>query len=403
MNRSDLMMNIEKRWHILRHPNPTMIGDIFSKKKQVSLTDEERAHPLPDFEYFIPFCEIQFRPSMAQAEAITERDGKYQPKLDGNALRSDLHSFIFVYGDESLVDELLKRSWNRGLKVPIRALLNERGRRIQVSQQQMNTFRNAIRQMDFQVCEGVPVGDEVREGDKVVVIGGPMVGSEGVITEIRERQGHISLTVAFDMFGNLMKIAVPGIEIADVRLRNKEAERMLVDPVLSNFENELIELLCHRHGEHGSIEQNKEDQKKLSFLYRYANIQFEDPVDATKFSALMLICSYLMNDKEEIARRTKEVSHLLESLENHSEEPAAVAARPLDDCTARNSSLFILHSSLICYLQIALFIATHDCTFRQKAKAYRQSHPDCPLSIRRFLSIAKKIKAKKPVDTTKKS
>ena len=44
------------------------------------------------------------------------------------------------------------------------------------------------------------------------------------------------------------------------------------------------------------------------------------------------------------------------------------------------------------YLITALFIATHDPLLRQQAKAWRKAHPDCPLAIRRFLSIAKQIR-----------
>ena len=44
------------------------------------------------------------------------------------------------------------------------------------------------------------------------------------------------------------------------------------------------------------------------------------------------------------------------------------------------------------YLFTALFIATHDPLLRQQAKAWRKAHPDCPLAIRRFLSIAKQIR-----------
>ena len=49
-------------------------------------------------------------------------------------------------------------------------------------------------------------------------------------------------------------------------------------------------------------------------------------------------------------------------------------------------------TELSCYLVTALFIATHDPLLRQQAKAWRKAHPDCPLAIRRFLSIAKQIR-----------
>ena len=190
-----------------------------------------------------------------------------------------------------------------------------------------------------------------------------------------------------------MRIAVPGINIADVRLKTEKTRQLLQDPVVGRFEDELIELLCHLHGKKGSHQLNKEDQLQLRFLYQYSDIVFENnPVNQAKFAALMLICSYLMDNKEQIARRSKEVEDLLVhgSLNEMSDVGSLKA-----DVGNSYSSLFTLHSSLneiTVYLTIALFIVTHKPELRKAAKAWVKSHPDCPLVIRRFLSIAKQIR-----------
>ena len=358
-----------RRWYILRHPNPTMMDNIFSKRKQVSLTDQEQKLPLPPFDYYIPFCDIRFRPSLERPETTFDRDGKYQPKFDGAALRSDLHNFVFIYGEESLVNTLLSRSWNQMLKSPIRAFRNRQGGIVHISNQQMDLFRNAIRQLDFKICEGVPTAAEVRKGDQVLVIDGPMAGGEGIITEISERQGYLTLTVAFNMFDDKFQIAVPGINISHVQLLNDDASRLLTNNVIANFETALIELLCHRHGKHGAAALSKADTRHLRFLFHYSSIQFDSETFSAQFTALMLICVYLMNDEQLTAEYLQKVQGLLDGVTD-----------PVTD--------------LQCYLMTALFIATHDVTLRQRVKAYRRSHPDCSLSIRRFVSIAKKIKCR---------
>ena len=109
--------------------------------------------------------------------------------------------------------------------------------------------------------------DQRAEGFKLVY---------GVVTAIRERQGRITLTISFWMFNDMMQIAVPGFQIVDVRLEDRKAEQLLHDSVISNFENELIELLCHRHGEKGSAELSIADRKQLTFLHKYRDIVFED-------------------------------------------------------------------------------------------------------------------------------
>lgn len=353
-------------WFILRHPNPIMIDDIFSRRLKVSLTTDET--PLPVFDYFIPFSEINFRPSMNTSEADVYSDRHYDPNLDGEGFRNDLHSYIFIYGSESLIDTILRRSWNRSMKHPIWALRERSGVYARMSRDKMDLFRNAIQKKDFLICESQPLPAEVRKDDAVDVIDGPMKGSSGFVTDIRERKGQISLTVAFHMFGNV-EVQVPGIQIDHVQIHNSKANHLLHDDVLANFENELIELLCHRHGEHGSVEQNKADSRQLDFLLKYADMKFDAEDDQQKFAALMLICVYLKNDTPLIERYAHQLRQLLEGIE-----------QPVTD--------------IQCYLMTALFIATHEIPLRQRIKLYRQTHPDCPLTIRRFQSIAKKIKVK---------
>ena len=287
--------------------------------------------------------------------------------LDERALRSDLHHFIFICEPKEVVQRILDAPWNRALSNRLYAYRDESGSPVEISNTEMERFKTIIKRYDFQIINGDPT-DEVREGDQVTVIHGPMEGNDGVVKQIRERDGQILLTVVFSMFQDKMHVAIPGISIADVRLKAQEAQQLLQDPVISHFEDELIELLCHLHGKKGSHQLNKEDQKRLRFLYQYSDIVFEDNSEnRTKFSALMLICAYLMNDKDEQARRLHEVEALL----------------------ANRSSLT---AELECYLLTAQFIATHNPELRQQAKAWRQAHPDCSLSIRRLLSIAKQIR-----------
>ena len=436
MNRSNITGkdNKEKRWCILRHPDADLIGEILSGKRQVFNAPEE---PPYSFDFFIPFEDLKLR--QRQVQNSPDDDYKdYDAMLDERALRSDLHHFIFICASkDDIVKHILNSPWNKALTHRLYAYRDEHGDPVEVSNAEVQRFMTVIKRYDFQILNGDP-SDEVREGDRVTVISGPMAGSDGIIQEIREREGQLLLTIAFAMFQNKMHVAVPGIRISDVRLTSAEAQRLIQDPVISHFEDQLIELLCHLHGKKGSHELNKEDQRQLRFLYQYTDIQFDDPANRAKFAALMLICAYLMNDKDEVARRQQEVerclmaevgclmseggclkadsmvqgsrfkvqdsrfkvqdsrlmvndsaisplpsdiSHLPSSLEH---QPSALSHLP--------SSIFHLPSSLSCYLLTALFIVTHNPEYRCQVKAWRQSHPDCPLVIRRFLSIAKQIR-----------
>lgn len=411
MERSDITEtdNKEKRWCILRHPDADLIGEILSGKRKVFDASGEVSY---SYNFFIPFQDLKLRRRKAQ-ESPEDDFKDYDAMLDERALRSDLHHFIFIHESKDNVKKLLNASWNKALSHRLYAYRDEHGDPVEVSNAEVERFKTVIKRYDFQIVNGEPT-DEVREGDRVTVISGPMAGSDGIIKEIREREGQILLTITFAMFQDKMHVAVPGIHVSDVRLKSAEAQQLIQDPVIGHFEDQLIELLCHLHGKKGSHELNKEDQRQLRFLYQYTTIQFDDPANRAKFAALMLICAYLMNDKDEVARRKKEVEQLLMSeggclmsdvmvqgsrfkvqgsLQSKAAEPSArfkVQGSELRESVTPDP--VIPNNDISCYLTMSLFIVTHNPEYRCRVKAWRQSHPDCPLVIRRFLSIAKQIR-----------
>ncbi|UKK59556.1 hypothetical protein L6470_00660 [Prevotella communis] len=399
--------NKEKRWCILRHPDADLIGEILSGRRKVFDASGEVSY---SYNFFIPFQDLKLRRRKSQ-ESPEDDFKDYDAMLDERALRSDLHHFIFIHESKDNVKKLLNASWNKALSHRLYAYRDEHGDPVEVSNAEVERFKTVIKRYDFQIVNGDPT-DEVREGDRVTVVSGPMAGSDGIIKEIREREGQILLTITFAMFQDKMHVAVPGIRISDVRLKSAEAQQLIQDPVISHFEDQLIELLCHLHGKKGSHELNKEDQRQLRFLYQYTTIQFDDPANRAKFAALMLICAYLMNDKDEVARRQQEVERCLMSeggclkadvmvqgsrfKVQGSELRDSVTPDPVIPGSALRDSVtpvpVIPNNDISCYLTMSLFIVTHNPEYRCQVKAWRQSHPDCPLVIRRFLSIAKQIR-----------
>lgn len=382
--------NKEKRWCILRHPDADLIGEILSGKRKVFDASGEVSY---SYNFFIPFQDLKLRRRKAQ-ESPEDDFKDYDAMLDERALRSDLHHFIFICASkDDIVKHILNSPWNKALSHRLYAYRDEHGDPVEVSNAEVERFKTVIKRYDFQIVNGEPT-DEVREGDRVTVVSGPMAGSDGIIKEIREREGQILLTITFAMFQDKMHVAVPGIHVSDVRLKSAEAQQLIQDPVIGHFEDQLIELLCHLHGKKGSQELNKEDQRQLRFLYQYTTIQFDDPANRAKFAALMLICAYLMNDKDEVARRQQEVEELLMSEVGclKADVDSELRESVVRDSVTPDSALSPQPSALVCYLLTALFIVTHDPKLRKEVKAWRQSHPDCPLVIRRFLSIAKQIR-----------
>ena len=364
------MVSDQKRWCILRHPDADLIGEIFSGKRRVQNLSDDSHYPLPPFEHFIPFGDLKKRPVERMATPDDEYKS-YDAMLDERALRNDLHHYIFICQPKEVVLQILDAPWNKVLRSRLYAYRDENGVPIEISNAEMERFKTVIKRYDFQIVNGEPT-DEVREGDMVTIISGPMEGSDGQIQAIRERDGQVLLTVVFSMFQDKMRIAVPGISISDVRLKTQDAQQLLQDPVIGHFEDELIELLCHLHGKKGSQALNKEDRQRLRFLYQYADIVFEDN-----------------DDNRKKFRRTKQVEDLLMS------EVGSLKSDVRGAASMFNVQCSMVHDELSCYLVTSLFIVNHDPRLRKQIKLWRQSHPDCSLALRRFVSIAKQIRCNK--------
>ena len=397
------MVNEElKRWCILRHSDSDLIAEIFRGDRKVYNANIDDPYPLPPFKYFIPFEDLKQKP--LERKSPGDEDYKtYDAMLDERALRNDLHHFIFIQISKEQVLSLLDAPWVKVLRNRLYVYKDEKGSPIEISDVEMERFKTVIKRYDFQIVNGEHTS-EVHEGDEVTVVSGPMSGSEGKVVEIREREGQLLLTIEFTMFQNKMCIAVPGVNIADVRLKVQKTQQLLQDPVIGHFEDELIEILCHMHGRKGTRVLSTEDRKQLKFLYQYSDIIFEDnPINRAKFAALMLICAYLMGNKKEIKRRSREVEQLLKEdvrckMEDSSHKSPSLTGEGRGEASHSSHKSPSLtgegrgEAELDCYLTTALFIATHDPSLRQQAKAWRKAHPDCPLAIRRFLSIAKQIR-----------
>lgn len=377
-----------KEWHLLLHPEPDIIDRFLSKREKLkSLNDrEEKVKSIYtnsfDYnswdntvndgsskkgEYFIPYLFLRTKfdnPFMGTVKK------SYDPKMDTRALRNDMHNLIFIHAEETVVDTILESSWNKDLQIRLRLYWSPERCRVKVSDIEMKRFLNAIKVRDFQYSFGVPL-ESIDNKDKVYIIDGPMEGQVGEVVEKRYDNKGIKLSIAFDMFNNQMRIVIPNFRANNIKLIDNEIDTApYYEPIITLFEKRLSHLLWIRHGKNGSPEFNIEEKKQLDSILRYADLTFDNNEDAqARYTALMLICAYLMKDDEATREYVEQVSKLLGNILEASTETE-------------------------CYLMTALFIANHDPKVRSAAKLYRQNHPNCSPIICQFQSIAKNIRCR---------
>lgn len=356
------------RWFAMTHLNPSLIEIMLRKENEGAFLKEPDEQPLQPFKYFIPFRFMQRSHSDLLPVKGSGADEVYEPRKDENGLRDDLHNFVFVYADADRVRKLVDAAWNRSSRLHLHFYRDVSGHEVIVPDAEMQGFIGILQERQIKFTIGLPVA-EAEVNDHAIIKEGPMAGRRGVITDIRYTRKGVRLTLAVNMFNNTHSISFPNLREGDVIFVDRKVKNLIGTNFIHNLEEELVEIFSHHYGSKVSADAARKDQSRLERIYHYSNVKVNDPENRSRFKALMLICSSLRTYQEDKELLLDEVQNLLGD--------KTEARKPLD-----------------AYLMMALFIANRQPALRDAVKIYRQTHPDCPEIICRFLSIAKKIRCR---------
>ena len=326
------------RWYVMVHQNPRWIETMLLKDSRGQFVTEG-AQPLPPYEFFVPF---QF----------------LRPSTD-DELRDDLRNFVFVQVSALRIHDILCSKWNRESRYHLHHYRDTDGHVVTISDTEMQQLRATLQSRQLKFFFGQPVGDMV-VGDTVILQFDPWKGKIGKIEKIAYKKSRLVMTVGVNIMNRTKSVKFEDLHDGDVLFADEERGRLLSGNLLENFENEMVNILGHKFREKSSNKFIK-DRTRLIRLLSYANMQMADADDHQRFTALMLLCSYLLFEAE---ARDRYKAQLQEWLSGVAEARTATEA----------------------YLMVALFVVTRNPKFRDAAKAYRKEHPDCPDIIRRFLS-----------------
>lgn len=331
-------------WYVMVHQNPRWIETMLLKDSRGDLTPEGE-QPLPPYEFFVPY---QF----------------LRPSTDDD-LRDDLHSFVFVHVSEQRIRQIVRSEWNDGTRYRFHHYRDTTGRVVTISDSEMTQLRQTLQSRQLKVFFGQPVGD-MAVGDTVILQFDPWKGKIGKVEKITYRRGHLVMTVGVNIMNRTKSVKFEDLHDGDVLFADEERGRLLSGDLIANFENEMVNILGHKFREKSPGKVIK-DRTRLIRLLSYANMQMADADDHRRFTALMLLASYLLFEQE---ARDRYKAQLREWLDGVREARTATEA----------------------YLMVALFVVTRKPKYRDAAKAYRKSHADCPDIIRRFLSKVSDIR-----------
>lgn len=355
-------------WYVMCHLSPQTIETMLQKDCDGKFLAEGE-EPLPPFRFFVPFQSIPVIHAPKSAQKENTSDKHYRPQDDQNALRYDLHNFVFIQAPAWRVEAIVKSKWNTNARLRLYHYRDTNQKVVTVSDAEMRQLMATIQSKHLQFYIDQPL-DDFAPGDRVTLKLEPWEGRHGIIKQIAIRRGQLCMTISMNILGRTKSINFTDVHVGDILFEDKERGRMLSDNPIANYEEEILDLLSHRFGHSHTEEMPEADRLRLKRLSTYNHIYVDDADERMRFASLKLICAYLLQNHKKRETYQQEVVDLLGN-----------KLTPTIDAEA--------------YLMIALFITTRQVHWRDAVKEYRNTHPDALPSIRRFFATIRNLKAKK--------
>jgi hypothetical protein len=225
---------------------------------------------------------------------------------------------------------------------------------------------------------GTPVEavGEMAVGDTVTLLIDGWHGRQGKIERVKLKKGRVSMTVAVNILGQTKSVCFEDLHDGDVIFADSDTEQMLTGNLISNIETPIATMLGH-YFRKDNAEMRRRDYPRLNRFFSYANVQMDDEDDLHRFTALMLMVAMMLDEKAVCQRYADQ---LLDWLDDRKQTAKTIQAANTTDV----------------YVLLALFVHTHNPLYRDAAKAYRKTHPDCPAVLRTFINKVRNIPTVSP-------
>ena len=354
-------------WYVMLHLNPQWIETMLHRESRGELQDQEQlsaAPPLEPFEFFVPF---QFmRPDTS------------------DDVRALFHSFVFIKASEERLRQILASEWNTRSRLRLYFYRDRSGQAIMVSDTELQQLKATLLNRQLKVFFGLPIDPvgQMAVGDAVTLLIPEWRGREGRIERITLHKGRVSMVVGINILGFTKSIHFEDLHDGDVIFSDHDTEQLMSGNLIANIEDQLVTILGHWFV-NPTEEKKRRDYPRLNRLLALAGIKIDDDDDRRRFTALMLMCAVLLDERPAITRLQSQVESTLLP------PPSSLLPPP--------SSLHPPQSPIEAIESLSLFLATRNPQYRNAVKAYRKAHPDCPPIIGRLFNQLRNAPTKRPV------
>ena len=340
----------QRPWLVLLATSPVRAEH---RLQQQNMQEEKDDHPAP-FQLFVPYTAMQ------------PNSSEDQPHDEELSLRSALRRYVFVNGNEHLLESLMTE-WNRLFADKLYFMKNGAGNNARIKQSDMDRLRKACLGNSNEIGLPVSIGN-VKPGQRISLVNTPFEKEDceyEVVSVKKKSGGIVELQVKMKLFSiDFDHITITYCDTDDC---SSNAE------LVSSSQRKLLDILRRRVNRKGTPITEYEDQKTLNDIFSHHDTLFPEGAMKRHFLALMLICAHLQNDETSVGNYREAVEKELDKISHICESKAATDTRA--------------------YLHVALYIATGEAKYREQAKAYVRKYNPSSLYLRKFISTMSKREA----------
>lgn len=342
-------------WYVMLHLDPSLI-----ERQLLQMNQKRSASGKSELLYVIPFRYLK----RATADHETKSRVKLREIDENNALRDNLHDFVFIKASEQEITELVYQPWNREGRLHLRFYRTHDKKAIRVPDSEMTPLIRLMVEQRQKFSFESPL-DNLESLENVIIKTGLFKDYQASVIDYHYTADGIRFTLAIPVFGGVRTLRLPDYSPSDVKVKGT-LEQLLDTNFIRRVETGLMEILRRRVKGRIDDDTRREDLEQLNRFAAFNYLKFDDTASHNHFRVLMLLCAALRRDKQ----TKEELTALVQTF----------VADPLNPATDDEA-----------FVTAVLFVATRNADYRTAAKQYASTRTNLHPSLQRIMPMIKDI------------
>lgn len=325
--------------------------------------------------YFIPYQFLKRHSTSLPHVNDATVPGSSTMVRANNEIRSILRRYVFVRSTEEQLSSFLHGDWNQYSNNRLQFFLDRTRSKVTVNDSMMDRFMEACSdlRLKFEICTPI---DDIETDEEVVLNTTPFRGERAKVLEVHHTPHGVDLTLGLQIFSGSILLRLTEVSERDI-IRYESGNRKIDSRhLIDNMQRRLLQILSRQvHGKH-TTRSLQRDHSTLDHLSSFRPPLAKKASSARHFLALQLICAFLRKDDITCRELSEKAKSELSIIEADDKQKAT--------------------SCVQAYLNVALYIATGNPTYREAAKSYVKERQPSSQALRRFVSLVR-VKKVRPL------